>query len=205
MTDFHDIRLPLRLALGAQGGPERKTDIVTLASGREVRNTVWAQSRRRWDLAGATSNFADLQSLAAFFEARQGRLFGFRFRDPLDYSSAPAGGSISALDQHIAIGDGEMRSFMLQKAYGAQLRRITKPVGDTVRVALDDVETEIGWSVDTMTGCLEFETAPPAGVVVRAGFEFDCAVRFENDQFLATIEAFNAGRVVALGLIELVD
>ena len=46
---FHATRFPLDIALGARGGPERMTDIVTLSSGREERNARWAQSRRRYN------------------------------------------------------------------------------------------------------------------------------------------------------------
>ena len=38
-SDFHEVRFPLDVALGRRGGPGRRTDIVTLASGREQRNS----------------------------------------------------------------------------------------------------------------------------------------------------------------------
>jgi len=85
MSGFHDVSFPMRLALGAVGGPERRTEVLALASGREVRNAVWARSKRRWDVGGAVTDLAGLQALLAFFEARMGRLYGFRFRDPLDH------------------------------------------------------------------------------------------------------------------------
>ena len=43
---FHAVRWPLDIALGAHGGPERATDIVTLSSCRYERNSRWANSRR---------------------------------------------------------------------------------------------------------------------------------------------------------------
>ncbi|WP_081173331.1 DUF2460 domain-containing protein [Rhizobium rhizosphaerae] len=46
---FHDIRFPADISLGASGGPERKTDIVALASGHKQRNAPWVNSRRRYD------------------------------------------------------------------------------------------------------------------------------------------------------------
>ncbi len=45
MSGFHETSFPLSVALGASGGPERRTDIVTLTSGREQRNSRWADSR----------------------------------------------------------------------------------------------------------------------------------------------------------------
>src|SRR4051812_21513312 len=47
--DFHEVRFPLDISLGSRGGPRRRTDIVTLASGREQRNARWAHSLRRYD------------------------------------------------------------------------------------------------------------------------------------------------------------
>ncbi len=46
---FHEIRFPANLSFGSTGGPERRTEIVTLANGFEERNTPWAHSRRHYD------------------------------------------------------------------------------------------------------------------------------------------------------------
>ncbi len=204
MSGFHEIRFPLRLALGAVGGPERRTEILTLASGQEVRNAVWASSRRRWDIGGAIGDLADLHALISFFEARRGRLHGFRFRDPMDFSSALPGTAVTASDQIIGVGDDVTATFDLIKDYGGVLRRIAKPVANSVRVAVDDVELTSGWSVNDTAGIVTFDAAPVSGAVVNAGFEFDCAVRFESDRLEGVIEAFGAGRVVSVGLTELI-
>ena len=92
-SGFDDVRFPLPIGPGASVGVQWQTEIVSLASGREVRNARWAASRRRWDVASAAVSGVDLAVLSAFFEARRGRLRGFRFRDPSDHSSAPAGHS----------------------------------------------------------------------------------------------------------------
>jgi uncharacterized protein (TIGR02217 family) len=42
IADFHEVRFPTDISRGARGGPTRRTDIVTLASGREQRNARWA-------------------------------------------------------------------------------------------------------------------------------------------------------------------
>jgi len=83
MSAFHEVSLPLALAIGASGGPERMTDVVRLASGAESRNARWAGSRRRWEVGGAAVRADVAHDLIAFFEARRGRVHGFRFRDPL--------------------------------------------------------------------------------------------------------------------------
>ncbi len=203
MSGFHDVRFPMRLALGATGGPERRTEVLTLASGKEVRNSIWARSRRRWDIGGAISDLAGLHELISFFEARHGRLFGFRFRDPMDHSSAAPGVDISPEDQVLGQGDDVMTRFALQKDYGGTLRVISKPIAPSLRVALDGVELSAGWAYDQNTSEIVFDVPPEIGAMVTAGYEFDCPVRFESDQLTAVIEAFGAGRVASVGLVEL--
>jgi uncharacterized protein (TIGR02217 family) len=89
---FHDVRFPVNLSLGSMGGPERRTEIVTLTNGFEERNTPWAHSRRRYDAGAGMRSLDDIAVLVAFFEARRGMLHGFRWKDWADYKScAPSG------------------------------------------------------------------------------------------------------------------
>lgn len=202
LAEFHDVRLPLSLAFGAQGGPERRTDVVSLASGGEARNAVWAGSRRRWDLGGAITKIEDLNTLVSFFEARLGRLHGFRFRDLVDDRSTIPGADISSTDQMIGAGDGSQTVFELVKQYGDVNRRIFKPVAGTVRVAVDGVDVS-DIVVSPSKGEVRFSAPPTAGAVITAGYLFDVPVRFDSDQLETTIEAFGAGRAGAVPIIEL--
>ena len=96
MAAFHEILFPLDIALKSAGGPERRTEIVALGSGREERNARWAHSRRRYDAGYGVKTFEALSQVVAFFEERRGRLYGFRWRDRLDHSSAAPGARDSA-------------------------------------------------------------------------------------------------------------
>lgn len=202
LANFHDVSFPLPLALAATGGPERRVEVVPLASGGEVRNAVWAGSRRRWDVGSVVTRSETLQEVIAFFEARGGRLHGFRFRDILDARSSPQGVSPSPLDQHIGTGDGIQTAFELTKAYGDYKRRIWKPVAGSVSVAVDGETAEV--SVDAATGLVTFGSPPMPGAAITAGYLFDCAARFDTDQIEVSLEAFSAGRVLRVPLIELV-
>src|SRR4051794_34600051 len=119
MTAFHEVLFPLDIALKSAGGPERRTDVVTLGSGREERNARWAHSRRRYDAGYGVKTFDALSDVVAFFEERRGRLYGFRWRDRLDHSSAAPGMSVTATDQAIGISDGTTAAFQLSKTYGS--------------------------------------------------------------------------------------
>jgi uncharacterized protein (TIGR02217 family) len=198
---FHEVRLPARLAFGSTGGVERRTEVVTLANGFERRSTPWAQGRRRYLIGAGVRSLDDAALLTAFFEARRGRLHGFRFRDFADCRSCAPSGTISPLDQTLGAGNGEAVAFELVKAYGDLARPIRKPVEGSVRMAIDGVETA-AFAVDFVTGAVTLEEPPADGAVVTAGFAFDTPVRFDADRIEVTLEGFDAGRVVAVPLIE---
>ncbi|MFN3609666.1 MAG: TIGR02217 family protein [Hyphomonas sp.] len=201
MALFHEVSLPVPLALAASGGPERRVETVTLRGGQEARNAAWAGSRRRWDIGSAAARVETLQALIAFFEARGGRLHGFRFRDMLDDRSGVPGAEVSPLDQAIGVGDGARAAFALVKQYGGWARRIWKPVAGSVRVAVNGVEG--AFSVDAATGIVTLAEAPAPGAIVTAGFRFDCPVRFDADRLDVTLEGFGAGRAIRVPLVEI--
>jgi len=204
---FHEVRFPDDISRGARGGPERRTQIVELASGDEERNASWANSRRRYDVAYGIRRADDLAAVVAFFEARNGRLHGFRFTDWADYKSGLPSEAISPTDQEIGTGNGSLTEFALLKRYssGAQSwsRAIAKPVSGSVRVALGGVEQMSGWSIDTTTGVVTFDTAPAAGIAVTAGFAFDVPVRFDTDALDVTLDLERLGSITSIPLLEI--
>lgn len=203
---FHEVRFPDDISRGARGGPERRTQIVELASGDEERNASWADSRRRYDAAYGVRRADDLARVVAFFEARNGRLHGFRWKDWGDCKSCLPSQTPTALDQPLGTGDGATTAFQLVKRYvsGSQtwVRTIAKPVAGTVRIALDGVEQVVGWAVDATTGLVTFGTAPAAGVAITAGFAFDVPVRFDTDRLDVTLDLDRLGTITSIPLVE---
>ncbi|WP_151720385.1 DUF2460 domain-containing protein [Gemmobacter serpentinus] len=205
---FHEIRFPANLSFGSIGGPERRTEIVTLANGFEERNTPWAHSRRRYDAGVGLRSLEDVEALIAFFEARRGQLHGFRWKDWSDYRSGPAARAVTAFDQNLGTGTGGQTQFGLRKTYrsGAQtyVRPISKPVAGSLLVAVDrDIKVEgQEFTVDLTTGEITFETAPPKGAEVYAGFEFDVPVRFDTDRIQCSMASFQAGDVPSVPVVE---
>src|SRR5690606_5530558 len=204
---FHEVRFPDNISRGARGGPERRTQIVELASGDEERNASWANSRRRYDVAYGIRRADDLAAVGAFFEARNGRVPGFRCTERGAHQPWLPSGTPSPPDQLIGTGDGATTAFELVKRYasGAQswTRAIAKPVAGTVRIALSGVEQLSGWSVDTATGVVTFSAAPGAGVAITAGFEFDVPVRFDTDVLDVTLDLERLGSITSIPLLEL--
>ena len=206
--NFHENRFPTSISFGSVGGPERRTDIVTLVNGFEERNTPWEHSRRRYDAGLGLRSMDDIDTLIAFFEARRGQLYGFRRKDWADYKSCPSSQNISPLDQEIGRGDGKTTVFQLIKSYisGEQtyLRPILKPVTGSVRLALaaDPKVNNLEYSVDGTTGRVTFVNPPDLDVRITAGFEFDVPVRFDTDRIHTSLATFNAGEIPAVPVIE---
>jgi len=208
---FHEILFPLDIALNSSGGPERRTEIVALGSGREERNTRWAHSRRRYDAGYGVKSFDALSHVVAFFEERRGMLYGFRWRDRLDHASAAAGAAVTPLDQTIGTGDGDRASFPLIKTYGGAFapyaRPITKPVAGSVRVAINGIEQDEGtdFVCDSASGLVTFFDGhvPGEGAVITAGYLFDVPVRFDTDYLEIDLSAFAAGAIPKIPLVEI--
>ncbi|MEO1152646.1 MAG: DUF2460 domain-containing protein [Pseudomonadota bacterium] len=205
---FHEVRFPTALSFGSAGGPERRAEVVTLANGYEERNTPWAQSRHRYDAGMGMCSLDDLSELIAFFEARQGQLHGFRWKDWTDFKSCVASAVPGAQDQVLGSGNGSETAFQLVKSYqsggAAYARQIVKPVAGTVVVAVDGAIQAEGaaYAVDTATGVVSFVVPPADGAQVTAGFEFDVPVRFDTDRIAMSMASFQAGDVPSVPIVE---
>ncbi|MFT3689366.1 phage distal tail protein, Rcc01695 family [Paenirhodobacter sp.] len=205
---FHEVRFPANLSFGSVGGPERRTEIVTLQNGFEERNSPWAHSRRRYDAGVGLRSLDDVERLIAFFEARSGQLHGFRWKDWSDYKSCPASREVDFEDQLLGIGDGVTTVFQLAKTYRSggvdYVRPIRKPVDGTVQAGLmgsQRAET-VHYDVDLTTGVITFYDPPPAGARVTAGFEFDVPVRFDTDGIQVSVQSFGAGDLPQVPVVE---
>lgn len=205
---FHEVRFPASLSFGSVGGPERRTEIVTLANGYEERNTPWAHSRRRYDAGVGLRSLDDVERLIAFFEARRAQMFGFRWKDWADFRSCLPSASPGPDDQVIARADGQSRIFQLVKTYrsGDQsyARPIVKPVLGTVVLGIEGTRLYEGvdFEVDITTGRVTLTEAPTAGLEVTAGFEFDVPVRFDTDRIATSVASFKAGQVPSVPVLE---
>lgn len=172
---FIEERIPVELGYGTVGGPRFRTSVVELQSGHEQRVGHWSRQRRRYDFAVVPRNAADRETLEAWFVRAMGRLYGFRMRDPFDYS---------ATDVLIGTGTGASASYQLRKGYLAgttiMYRDVYKIVGGTFSVKVNGVAVGSGYTVNLNTGVLTISAA--SGANITASFEFDIAVRFDRDE-----------------------
>jgi uncharacterized protein (TIGR02217 family) len=204
---FDNVRFPTAIARGAVGGPERRTDVVLTASGREQRNARWADSRRKYNVGYGVKSLNDIHAVLAFFEERRGRLHAFRFKDFADFKSCAPGVTPTATDQIIGTGDGVTAVFQLVKTYGSGLRNYARiihaPVAGSVLIAVAGI-ADTNFTVSSETGLVTFAIGniPPAGATITAGFEFDVPVRFDADELSINLDHFNAGDIPSIPLIE---
>src|SRR5512134_1456897 len=198
MAAFHEVRFPPEISYGASGGPGYLTTVVATASGHEHRNANWGAARGRWDVASGLRDRAHVAVLIAFFRARKGRAYGFRFKDWTDYQG---------LAQVLGTGNGSLKTFQLVKNYSSggviEARTIAKPIASTVKIYRNGVLATSGVSTDSTTGLVTFTTAPASGVIVTADFEFDVPVRFDTDQMDVTIETYNLGTWGQVPIVEI--
>ncbi len=195
---FDEIQFPVDISYGASGGPAFNTTVVIAKSGQESRNQNWTEARVRWDVSTGIQSRSDIRKLLDFFRNRRGRARGFRFKDWTDFDVS---------NELIATADGTATTYQLRQRYDDGLtvssRIITKPIGDTVSITLDDVPQTTGWSVDSTTGVVTFDTAPAFGVSIRASFEFDLPARFDSDSLSITLTGYDGWNSDSIMVVEL--
>lgn len=183
MNNFLEMQFPTDISYGAIGGPEFFTDIITTNNGIEMRNINWQSPRLRFNLSPAIKTKVQLDEIIAFFRICHGKALGFRFKDWSDFKLEK---------QQIAIGNNIDKKFQLIKTYSVgemnSIRKITKPIKDTVKIYLNDKKTKA--NIDYSTGVLIFETAPKNGEKIIVEGEFDVPVRFDIDKLSTSIESY---------------
>lgn len=139
-----EVRLPELISRGATGGPEYSTVVVMGKSGAEQRIAQRGQGLYRFEIQQEMRTAAMAAELIAFFQAREGKARGFRFKDWADYT---------ATNEPLA-PTGEP-TVQLIKTYSSGLidrvRPITKPVSGTVTLRKNAANL-VGISVATTTG-----------------------------------------------------
>lgn len=197
MPAFHEVRFPDDIAYGSSGGPEYSTDVIITASGYEQRNINWQDARAVYNVAHGVKTQSQLDTLLAFFRARKGRAYGFRFKDWSDYS---------ATSQQIGTGNGVLTNFQLVKSYSSggvtEVRTIKKIVDNSVSIYVNNVLITSGYVVNNNTGIVTFSSPPGNGLSVKADFQFDVPVRFDTDRLSASLDSYGVHSWRGIPLVE---
>jgi len=193
MAAFHEVQFPPSISMGAVGGPRFSTTVTTLSGGSEQRNVNWAKARGEWDVAHGLKTEQQVDQLLAFFHARNGKAYGFRFKDWSDYRLPrwiDTPGDIEPIPV-IFTTNGTTRTFQIVKVYGdtagSYVRTIAKPVAGTVQMLNNGVQT-FAFTVDVTTGIVTLNSSiyTTTGHQIAVVCEFDVPCRFDTDDMKLT-------------------
>lgn len=206
---FDEVRLPVEVERGAQGGPGFLTNVLLLKSGKEQRNSLWAVDRGEWDIGFGIQTREETLAVRNFFMARAGRARGFRFRDWTNYTTYNYDQQVQEPQLCDEEGDGVITDFSMLYRYqdsGSFFyeKRIFKPVASGMRVYVDGVESAgSNWTVDETTGIITFNTPPAYGSDVTWTGEFDLPVRFDTDRLELVVTTKNVIAAPSIPIVEL--
>jgi len=201
MIGFHNVRFPEDVSWRSSGGPQFKTQVFESFRGFEKRNIDWDQPLMRFNVAYGVKTDVQVLNLFSFFNARQGRAHGFRYKN---------WANCRIQNGAIATGDGLSTRLPMWKFYGFQGARMYKRLRKIVPGSVTNVGVaSIGglvegtdYNIDYDSGEIALNFAPGYGVPVFAEtLEFDEAVRFDSDSLQSVIDGFNTQSLTDIPLI----
>lgn len=196
-----NVRLPTWVEQGAHGGPMFNTQINRSQGGSDSSVILWQYPLHQYDIGYGISEKTEFSTILAFFYARRGRGYGFRFKDWADFEIK---------DQNIGVGDGVADEFQVVKVYADPIRsftrKVTRVVSASETVTVDGVPKieATDYTIDYDTGIVTFlpGSIPAAGKDVTIGCEFDVPVRFDNDKLDVELTVFDSGSIGGIILTE---
>ena len=208
---FHEIRFPTDISRGAQGGPERRTDVVVLGSGFEERNAAGRTRAAATTPATASSRSTTCTPSSPSSRSGAGGSTASAGATTPTANRARRAATPSPLDQVIGTGDGTHAAFQLVKTYGAahapwyahdrQAGRRAPCASPSTAMSETRATTS---RVDAATGFVHVPAGARAGGrrVVTAGFEFDVPVRFDTDRLEINLSGFRHGAIPHIPIVE---
>ena len=203
---FHEVRFPDDISRGARGGPERRTQIVELASGHEERNASW--SARAAAMTSATAFAAPTISPASSPSSRRATAGSTGSGSRTGPITSPAcrrapspsrpGDRCRRWRDHGVPADQDLRLRPARpgpahrQAGGGQHPHRARRRRADLRLVRRHHHRRV-----------TFDTAPEPGVVLTAGFAFDVPVRFDSDLMDITLDIERLGSITSIPLLEL--
>ncbi len=210
---FHEASIfPIDISYGSTGGAGYSTAITKLDSGQEIRSARWTMPKHQYDASYGIKSLAQLNTVLEFYHARQGSAHGFRWKDPMDFSTDTTRRGTPAWDDVVLAPPVSNTSQLLTRYISGstnKTRTIEKPIAGTVKVGWGGAEkdgTSSGevWSVDSATGII---TSTDAGSsTVSAGCQFHVPCRFGEgiDEHLPlSMDAFDIGSIGQIPIVEI--
>ena len=213
---FYNAVLPGFVSKGSEASPTSLVDIARGPTGYEQRRSKRGRRLRRFNLGKDIRDISDIYEVLEFFEVMNGPEHSFAVQNLNDYKSCAPGDDITMLDALLGVGDGSNADFQFKKQYKVTKldssviaidRTIYLPMlSPAPLVAVDGVlQVEaVDYVINYETGALTFVSGhEPANLKnVTAGFWFNEKVRFDTNDLSQVMEAFKAGSVPSIPLVE---
>lgn len=207
MPAFHDVLFPPEISYGSSGGPGFNTTVITLDSGAEKRSINWADAKAKYDVSHGIKSREQMEELLDFFYARNGRAYGFRFKDWSDYEMErqPLAFTTTTPNQQLQL----FKRYAPSAGYPYD-RTIHKIVPGTLKVWIDGVPDtrNDGFKLlniipNNDTGTFMIGGIYPAGQVIEAACEFHVPVRFDSDEMHIVHDSWETMSWPSIPLVEL--
>lgn len=199
--NFHDIRMPQFIESFATGRAEFATSCVATLSGREVRNLDREYSKQKYSIKNCRLSSTEFEQFSAFFRARRGSNFSFRFRDNFDYQATK-----QLIGKGNGKGNGGSQQFQLIKRYEDAVlpyfRVITKPVRGSCEFFCNNIPIE--GAVDYNNGLVILANPLAQAQILIANYFFEVEVRFSLDSFEYHYSADGSIELSEIELLEVI-
>jgi uncharacterized protein (TIGR02217 family) len=174
------------LAWSVTKSPTFQTRIQRAVSGRELRALDYPYPLWQFNLVfdflrdNPAAGLDELRTLMGFFMLCQGAFGTFLFQDPSDDRVS---------GQQIGTGDTLRTVFQLQRTMGETLpgggflEPILAPNVVSAVYFNGIIQDPAGYSVDSMTGLVTFNTAPGSGLIITADYSYYFRCRFVDDSY----------------------
>lgn len=200
--------IPACESYGWAGGPEFKTEIDGLRSGRNRRNGQWDLPKYKFSLPFRNIGQSEYATILNQFLVCKGQLHTFLYRNRLDDV---------AIDEPFGIGDGTTKEFQLSKVSLVDGVSFERPVfalfvpgaggaAEEANVSVSAAGAPVSAvSIDHDRGRVVFDTAPALGAALTWSGRFAHWVRFAQDWLPFSIDNYSADEYVTNGTVDLVD
>jgi len=189
---FLEERISVNIQHGFSYEDDYTVQITRTSGGNEYRHLIHPYPIRTFTVRYIADRADVYTEVANLYHKVYGKFAGFRAKVLDDFSTNGGFLAPTHTDEVLVYQDGFI--YQLVKRYGGTgnqiflglpTRTIYKPVGGTVKVGVNGVDTLAAdptypWSVDYTTGMITFVN-DMTGLTITAGCEFDIPVRFDSN------------------------
>lgn len=195
IAGFDDILLPEKFSFGSAGGSGFATAHAESRAGYAQSNIERDIRLGQWQLNYANMRTADMQELIAFFNARYGDAYTFRFKDHVEYQ---------ATNVLLGVGDGANKDFQCKVIYADTVRDFDRPIQKPL---VSSIVARIDGTPDTVAsvsdlGVITLTSTPAGGEEVRADFDYHNVVRFTLPRQAVRLDSVNTRSWHGVGIKE---